>query len=140
LDLRLSTGLLALGAADGRHGAVLVTDARPGSGIQVLPVPGARVAATLVGLVGTLTAGRARPVNLPAEILDDARRATRDGSYWTLADRLVDRGVNRADANSFARMCTGITADGRLGALTRGHTADRGVVEHRGPWVVVFHR
>ncbi len=147
LDLRLSNGLVALGASDREQGVVLVrAGVRAGTGsggtdqtLYLLTVPGPRVAATLIELIGPLTAGRARPVNLTAEVLDDARRSVRDGSYWTLADQLVSRGVDRADAHSFARMCTGITANGQLGALARtGETGRR--VEHRGGWVVGFHR
>ncbi|MBO0877362.1 MAG: ESX secretion-associated protein EspG, partial [Pseudonocardia sp.] len=50
--------------------------------------------------------------------------------------RLAEFGVPAADASSLARMCTGITAAGQLGATTRLD----GARERRGRWVVGFHR
>src|SRR5882757_2953692 len=49
--------------------------------------------AELVELIGPLTPARARPVNVPAELLDLACRGVPDGDLWALADRLVEYGV-----------------------------------------------
>jgi hypothetical protein len=79
-----------------------------------------------------------------------------------LADRLVELGTPRIDAHSLARMCTGVTAYGQVGALARGGGAEGrapargggaegrgaegrapargGGAERRGRWVVGFHR
>jgi hypothetical protein len=56
----------------------------------------------------------------------------------------VEFGVLPADASSVARMCTGITAAGQLGATARVNAARAGAGgrsrERRGRWVVGFHR
>lgn len=137
-------GVLALrrfGRGDAGQGTVTPAAARSGSGgmVSLLPVPAGAVPAALVALAGQLTPGRARPVNIPAEVLDDAVAATLagsdPGSHWRLADQLTRRGVDRADAHSLARMCTGITVRGQLGATAIVDGRSR-----RGPWVVGFHR
>ncbi|MDQ2708726.1 MAG: ESX secretion-associated protein EspG [Actinomycetota bacterium] len=145
-DLWLSSGLVALGAFRGEHGLVVVQNpvvqnpvqngtAETSTEYALLAMPAPRVPATLVELLGPLRPGQARPVNIPADALDHARRTAGDGSLWTLADRLIDHGVDRADAHSLARMCTGIQTTGQLGGLIR-----RDGVDHRTPWVVGIHR
>lgn len=125
--------LVALGAMAGEYGVVAVhTDAE----LVLLPVSASRVPAVLVELVGPLNPARARPVNVPAELLDRARRAAAGGGLWALADRLVELGVLPADASSLARMCTGLTAGGQLGVTLREPSGR----ERRGRWVVGFHR
>jgi hypothetical protein len=129
--------LVAIGAMAGEHGVLAV---RVGGELSLLPVSGPWVPGALVELIGPLTPARARPVNIPAELLDRACQAASgegaDGAMWALADRLVEYGVLPADASSLARMCTGLTAAGQLGATAR----DPGGRERRGRWVVGFHR
>jgi hypothetical protein len=136
LDIRLGGGrggmLLGLGAVAGAQGVVVISGDGP---LRLLPMDGARVAATLVGLAGELSPGVGRPVNIPADLLDEARAAARDGNLWTLVDELVGRGVSRLDAGSLARMCDGIDVVGQLGATWRPDGLWR-----RAPWVVGFHR
>ena len=136
LDIRLAGGrrgmLLGLGAVAGARGVVVISGDGP---LRLLPMDGARVAATLVGLAGELTPGVGRPVNIPADLLDESRAAARAGNLWTLADELVRRGVTRQDAGSLARMCDGIDHVGQLGA-----TWWPGGRSRRAPWVVGFHR
>jgi len=136
--------LVAVGAAAREHGVVAVLG---GGELALLPVPGPRVPPTLVELIGPLTPARARPVNVPAELLDLACRKVPDGDLWALADRLVEYGVLPADANALARMCTGITAAGQLGATAQfGAAPDSAPApdgtngQRRGRWVVGFHR
>ena len=136
--------LVAVGAAAREYGVVAVLG---GGEVALLPVPGPRVPPALVELIGPLTPARARPVNVPAELLDLACRGVPDGDLWALADRLVEYGVLPADANALARMCTGITAAGQLGATAQtgarpdGAPPRDGTNGHRrGRWVVGFHR
>lgn len=141
--------LVAVGAAVREYGVVAVLG---GGELALLPVPGPHVPPALVELVGPLTPARARPVNVPAELLDLACRRVPDGDLWALADRLVEYGVLPADANALARMCTGITAAGQLGATAQtaapapAQTAQGGApargahAPRRGRWVVGFHR
>lgn len=140
IRLRGSYGeLVAHGAMAGQHGVVVARSFGPDNRIGVLATTASNVPAALVGLAGPLAAGPARPVNIPAEALDKAIRATLAGpdpsSHWQLADQLVALGVDRSDANSLARMCTGITGGGQLGA-----TAYLDGVPRRAPWMVAFHR
>lgn len=149
-DLRLSTGLVALGAIDGDSGVVLVAaGGTPAAGgrtlmaggdtLRLVEVRGPAVAGALVELIGPMRPGRSRTVNVDGEILDRARALVGDGSVWTLADRLVELGTPRVDANSLAHMCTGVTAWGQIGALARTAGIGGGS-ERRGRWVVGFHR
>jgi hypothetical protein len=135
-DLRLAapgTQLVALGAADREHGVVL---SRREGELRVLPMSGPQVPITLVELIGPLNPARARPVNIPAELLDRAVGGAAADAPWAVADRLVALGVTSADASSLARMCTEVTAVGQLGATARN---ERGR-PRRGRWVVGFHR
>jgi hypothetical protein len=143
-DLRLSTGLIALGAVDGENGVVLgssgVPAQRPGVAHQVgelrlVEARGPLVPAALVDVIGPIRTGRSRTVNIDGGTLDQAHAMVDDGSVWTLADKLVELGAPRVDANALARMCTGVTGWGQIGALARGAG-----VERRGRWVVGFHR
>jgi hypothetical protein len=146
-DLRLSEPagggeLIVLGAAAREHGVVARAS---GAELAVLPVPGPYVPTTLVELAGPLTPARARPVNIPADLFDQALADSAD--LWTLADRLVACGVPSSEANSLARMCGGITAAGQLGVTVRVGGGDRTdgtgeprAGERRGRWVVGFHR
>jgi hypothetical protein len=129
--------LVAVGAMDREHGVVVLAE---GDRLAVLPVPGPAVPLTLVELAGALTPARARPVNIPAELFDRAVRDAPDGDLWALADHLTAAGVPRQETNSLARMCTGITAVGQLGVTARRPHPDRGLTEHRGRWVIGYHR
>lgn len=136
-DGKAPAELVAIGAMAREFGVLAV---RVGTELSLLPVAGPWVPSALVELIGPLDPARARPVNIPAELLDRACRAASadgaDGAMWALADRLVEYGVLPADASSLARMCTGLTAAGQLGATVR----DSGGRERRGRWVVGFHR
>ncbi|MBV9313710.1 MAG: ESX secretion-associated protein EspG [Pseudonocardia sp.] len=135
LDIRLMSGaggaFVGLGALAGADGMLL---AGTGGVVRLLALDAARVPAALVELAGPITPGPGRSVNIPADTLDDACQAAGDGNLWTLADRLVARGVASADASSLARMCTGIQSMGQVGA-----TGYRGGFERRAPWVIGFH-
>lgn len=131
-DLRLSSGLIALGAVDGESGVVLVAETGT---MRLVEVRGPLVPAALIGVIGPVRTGRSRTVNIDGETLDRARELVADGNVWTLADRLVELGTPRIDANALARMCTGVTGWGQVGALARA-----GGTELRGRWVVGFHR
>jgi hypothetical protein len=120
--------LVALGSVAGEHGVVT---ARRGEQLVVLPMSGPRVAGVLVELVGPLNPGRARSVNIAAEDFDRACQGAAD--LWTVADRLARFGVDRGEANSTARMLTGITGGGQLGA-----TAVVGGTRSRGRWVIGY--
>lgn len=143
-DLRLSAGLIAVGAVDGESGVVLVSDggpprpgdtSRPAGTLRLVEVRGPTVPATLIELIGPVRTGRSRTVNLDGDTLDRARTLVADGSVWTLADKLVELGTPRVDAHALARMCTGVTGWGQIGALARTAGGER-----RGRWVVGFHR
>ena len=131
--------LVAVGAMDREHGVVVLAEAAADR-LAVLPVPGPAVPLTLVELAGPLTPARARPVNVPAELFDRAVRDAPDGDLWALADHLTAAGVPRQETNSLARMCTGITGVGQLGVTARRSHPDRGRTEHRGRWVIGYHR
>jgi hypothetical protein len=126
--------VLGLGAVAGAHGAVMVSNDGAGP-LDLWAVDGSRVAATLLDLLGEVKPGIGSPVNIPAAALDEAIAADPDGGIWSLADQLRDRGIPRQEASSLARMCTGISSGGQLGATARFAGPDR-----RGPWVVGFLR
>lgn len=131
-DLWLSHATVALGATRGPSGLVVI---QCEAQFSLLTMPAGRVPAALVELVGPLNPGRARAVNIPADALDAARRATTDGNLWTLADQLVAGGLDRTDAHSLAHVCTGIRSSVQVGGLIR-----RDGIEHRTDWVVGVHR
>jgi hypothetical protein len=135
LDLRLSDGLVVLGAIDGEQGVVLVVDAEHEPGLYLLPVAGTRVAATLVRLAGPLEPDDIEAVTLPSDVLDAARREVPGLAFWTFAGRLVARGVPESDAHTLALMLTGITSGGQLGATARVDGA-----QVPSSWVLAFHR
>jgi hypothetical protein len=138
LDMRLSAGpasaeepLLGLGAVAGADGVLVVSQR---GRLRLRSLDGARVAAALIELVGPMTPGPGRPVNIPADLLDRACSSVRDGDLWALADWLIASGIPRIDATSLARMCEGIQLAGQLGLTSwLGR-------EQRAPWVVGFHR
>jgi len=138
LDIRFTgpagRAILGLGAIAGARGAAVVSNDGLGP-MDLVPVDGARVASTLIGLLGSVEPGTGLPVNLPAAVFDEACAAARDGNLWTLADELQVRGVPRREATSLARMCGGVDFGGQLGVTTRFDGPER-----RGPWVVGFVR
>ncbi|WP_028926768.1 ESX secretion-associated protein EspG [Pseudonocardia acaciae] len=135
LDIRYAadphTQTLGLAAINGASATVAISDGTGQGPIDLLTLDSAHAPAHLLSLAGPITPGRTAAVNLPLEVLDEARTATPNGDLWAIADHLHARGIPRADASSFARMCADIQAGGQLGA-----TSPR----RRGPWVIAFHR
>jgi hypothetical protein len=133
LDLRCGDGpdrmILGLGAVSGAAGVVVVRDGSDRGPFDLHGMDSARVAGSLLELLGPIQRGVGRPVNLPADLLDGAHQAT-DGDPWAMADQLQHLGVARMDATSLARMVTGIRAGGQLGVR---------VGSRRGRWVIGFH-
>lgn len=136
-DLRCTGGaapglLLGLGSVRGARGAVIL---RQGERIIVRPAAGPRVVAVLVELVGPLHPARLPSVNVPSVDFDAAFAGAQD--VWTAADRLAARGVAPGEADLVARLLSGITSGGQLGATrcTDGSGAPR-----RGDWVIGYHR
>ena len=121
--------LIALGSVSGEHGVVTVRRAEV---LTLLPTSGPAVPGVLVELAGPLQPGRARAVNMAAEAFDRACAGAPD--LWTAADRLATFGMDRGEANSVARMLSGITGGGQLGA-----TAVFSGTRHRGSWVIGYH-
>lgn len=89
----------------------------------------------VVGLVGPMNPGRGATVNVPADLFDEARKATTDGHIPSLVDWPTEMGMRRADVSSLIRMCRGIRALGQIGAI---HYVGRS--PRLGPWVIGFHR
>jgi hypothetical protein len=136
LDLRISdrsTTLLALGAAAPTSPDAVVVVRREHH-LEVLTTRAAQLATTMIELAGPLTPGQARPVNIPAELIDRARQRATGPGPWLLADQLIGLGVDRTDAHSLARMYLDITSAGQFGA-----TGYRPPTRRRAPWVVAFH-
>lgn len=125
---------VGIGGAAGRRGVVAVRPDAAGP-IELLATDAARVPATLIELLGPVRPAVAAPVNIPVELLDQARTLVRDGNPWTLADRLTVLGVPRAQAAALARMLSRIDFGGQLGLTDR---TGPGAV--RGPWVIGFVR
>lgn len=121
---------IALSSIDGERGVVTVLD---GGQFTVLATSGPRAPAALIELIGPLQPGRARAVNIPAVIFDRACECAAE--LWSVADNLAATGVERGEANSVARMLTGITAGGQFGASDCA-----GGVRRRGRWVIGYHR
>ena len=128
LDLRRGDGpqrmLLGLGALAGADGLMVVSDGTPEGSFDLIGMDAARVAGGLLGLCHPITPGLGRPVNIPADLLDQAAARTH-GDLWAMADHLQHAGIPRLDAVSLARMLSGIRVGGQLGVTTTGH---------RGPW------
>jgi hypothetical protein len=123
---------VGIGVLDAHRGCVLL---RRADRIRLLPVRPSGVLPALLGAMPTPRPATGRQVNIDAGVYDAARRATSDGSLWTMADELVARGVPRPDATSWARMCTGVRGVGQFGTAVR-----RDGVSRFGPWVIGFHR
>jgi hypothetical protein len=133
IDLRLTGGMVGLGAATATRGVVVV--AAPDAPLRLQQLDPAFVPADLVDLAGEINPGRGRAVNIPADLFDEAHRAAGQGNLWALVDQLMARAIPCSDATSLAHMCTGIQQIGQLGATVRINGASR-----RAPWVVGFHR
>lgn len=141
LDIRYAdtsqpTGVLGLGAVKHHHTTIVTTDSNGAGPLTITSLDTAHIAAHLLSLVGPITPGRSPTVNIPTDALDQARAAVPDNNPWHIAEHLKAHGVPRIDADGLARMCTGITAGGQLGATT--HPA--GHPPRRGPWVIGIHR
>lgn len=133
IDLRLNGGRSALGAIAGNRGVVV---ARQGEHVWAVGLRAAEVGPRLVGFVGPMTPAVLRPVNIPADALDEALRvAAPRRSVWAVADELSLRGVPRADATSLARAFTEVHDPGQLSVTE--------IVEGRrrpAPWCCGLHR
>ena len=136
IDLRLGGhpygDIVGIGAVSGERASVVL---RRGEVIRLIPATPPRVIGTLLGIAGLIRPGTGSTVNLPAEVYDDAGLATTDGSLWTMADKLIERGVSRSEATSWVRMCTGVRSFGQLGTAVW-----RDGVPRFGSWVIGFHR
>jgi hypothetical protein len=126
--------VLGIGAVHGTR-AVMLLSYDGAAPIQLWATESTNVAHTLLGLLGDVPAGRGNPVNIPTTTLDQALHAATDTGIWALTGQLHTRGISSTDASSLARMCTGITFGGQLGATGRYGGPDR-----RGPWTIGFHR
>jgi hypothetical protein len=133
IDLRLSGGREALGAIAGNRGVVV---ARQGEQAWAAGLRAAEVVPRLIGFAGPMRPAVLRPVNIPADALDEALRvAAPRRSVWAVADELALRGVPRADAASLARAFAEVHDLGQLSVT--------GIVEGRrrlAPWCCGFHR
>lgn len=133
IDLGLSGGRSAFGAIAGNRGVVV---ARQGEQVWMAGLRAAEVVPRLVGFAGPMHPAALRPVNIPADALDEALGvAAPRRSVWAVADELAQRGVPRADAASLARAFTEVHDLGQLSVT--------GVVEGRrrpAPWCCGFHR
>lgn len=133
IDLRLGGGRTALAAIAGNRGVVV---ARQGDQVWAAGLRAAEVVPRLVGFLGPMRPGAVRPVNIPADALDEALRlAGPRRSVWAVADELTLRGVPRADAASLARAFDEVRDFGQLSVS--------GIVEgrrRRAPWSCGFHR
>lgn len=135
LDIRVGTEQghqLGLGALTAARGMTLQTT---GGELALTAMDGSAVARHLLVLAGNITPGIGDPVNIPAAALKEACRVVPCGDPWATADALRARGVQPREANSLARMCTGVQISGQLGA-----TCFLGERPRRGAWVVAFHR
>lgn len=133
IDLLLGGGRSARAAIAGGRAVVA---ARHGGQVWTVRMRPAEVVPRLVALVGPMTPGVVRPVNIPAGVLDEALRAAGPRrSVWAVADELASRGVPKADATGLARAFGEVHDIGQLGVS--------GIVEgrrHPGPWAIGFHR
>lgn len=135
LDLRWGDDrrglVVGLGAVAGDRGATVTSaDGR----LTMAVTDGARVDGALLGLLGPVTAGVGRTVNIPADVLDAATAAVRGHDLWELADELEARGVNRLDTRSLVTMCQGMRGRGQLGATVTADDRAR-----RAPGVIGVH-
>ena len=135
LDLRWGEDLRGLVVGLGAVASDRATMVTSADGcLTVVVTDGARAAGALLGLLGPVTAGVGRPVNVPADVLDAATAAVRHRDLWELADRLEALGVSRLDTRSLVAMCQGMLGRGQLGAtVTAGDRA------HRAPGVIGVH-
>lgn len=140
LDIRF-TGpnrrpVVGLGPVTETHGvmATFIDDGE--SPIELRAIDSSQIPGALLGLLGPITPGISPPVNLPAELYDEAC-ATVDGNAgpWAITDHLREHGTPRRDAEALARMWTDIDFGGQLGV-----TAWRDGRERRCPWVIGFLR
>jgi hypothetical protein len=77
--------LLGLGVLAGADGLMVVSDGTPEGPFELTSMDAARVAGGLLGLCHPITPGLGRPVNIPADLLDQAA-ARAHGDLWAMAD------------------------------------------------------
>lgn len=123
--------LIGLGAVSQERGVAVATG---GDDLNLVARDSSRIAATLLGLFGTVKPGVGRPTNIPAALLDDALSRVSGTDLWAVADCLVAEGVPRIDASSVVRMTEGMWCRGQLGATVRFDGP-----EQRAPWVIGVH-
>lgn len=127
---------IGLGPITNTSGVLVTTIDDGTSPIELRPIDSTRLPGALLSLVGPITAGMSRTVNIPADIFDQARRAVpANASMRDLGDALTDLGIDPRDSSALARMTTNLNFSGQLGVSTW-----RDGREHRGPWVVGFVR
>lgn len=135
VELHVSGGRVALAALAGDRATLA---ARHGDQVWAVSLPPDRLVPSLIGLLGEIKPGVARPVNVAAEVFDAAREAAgQDTSWseWTVADELSSRGVARNEASSLARSFAGVRMVAQF--TTHGTVEGR---ERPGPWAVGVHR
>jgi hypothetical protein len=135
LELYFTGDRIAIAAVAGQRATLA---ARHGDHLWAVGMSPGQVVPAMIDMLGEVTPGVARPVNLPAQVLDDAREAAArmpDATMWTVADELTSRGVRWPDASSLARIYAGVHGVGQF--------TSRGVRDGRsrpGPWAVGVHR
>jgi hypothetical protein len=135
LELHVTGGRVALAALAGDRATLA---ARHGEQVWAASMVPGQVVPTLIGMLGEIKPGVARPVSMAAEVFDAARESagrTPGWSEWTVADELSSRGVARTDASSLARSFAGVRMVAQFTAT--GTVEGR---EHPGPWAVGLHR
>ncbi|MBB6372779.1 hypothetical protein BKA01_008030 [Pseudonocardia eucalypti] len=140
LDIRF-TGpnrrpIVGLGPVTNTHSLVVTFIDDGESPIELRATDSSQIPGVLLALLGPFTPGISPPVNLPADLFDQACETIGDDAGpWALADQLREHGAPRRDAEALARMWTDIDFGGQLGV-----TAWRDGREHRCPWVIGFLR
>lgn len=140
LDIRFSgtpgAARIGLGPIIDTRGLLVTTTDNGTSPIMLRPMDRHQIPAALLDLVGPITAGVAPPVNIPADVFDDAIQAVGPNAPMSaLDDALTARGIDPRDASALARMARGLQFAGQLGV-----SAWREGRERRGAWVVGFVR
>lgn len=135
LELHVTGGRVALAALAGDRATLA---ARHGEQVWAVSMTPGQVIPALIGMLGEVKPGLARPVSVAAEVFDAARGAagrTPGWSEWTVADELSSRGVARTEAFSLARSFAGVRMVAQFS--TTGTVEGR---ERPGPWAVGVHR
>lgn len=135
LDVRFRADTLVAGVAACR-GQDCAFAVRQGAEIALLALHSRDAPASLLALLGTITPGAGREVNLPADVLDAAVAAS-SGSHDRFTDELVWKGLARQDAVALTDSCRGVRMRGQFGASVSARDGGRRML--RAPYVVGFH-